>query len=650
MRMSLEHIEGNRTASQTYQTSGNYGAASAGGVANSQTAPQNSSQTLMELKPGELFTGEIQSVKGDQVSIALESGDIVHARLAESVPFKEGQKVTFLVKSNTNGQIAIKPTPNQGVIDNTILKALQGAGLTVNEKNINLVGQLLENQMPIDKKTIQLYLRQMAAFPTAEASDLVQMAKLNIPVTEESLSQFQNYQNNNQSIANDMKQMISSLPELMNAATSNGDGAVSLAFQKELLSILLWDAGNGSGEAVNENGMKLAGNTGSQSGNVAESNMFTASQITAENVLQGAKNAEFLVTEGQNGIISGSQPAEDINGAMNSSQPAESVNGTMVQENKVADSQNPNGIANEAGKTNIQNNSLQAEEPSTVQNKSGVDAAGSQPQQRSALSELLSPTERQTLVQTLKGADIPETVAKQITDGTMTSKEALQWIQQNMNESVSKELLQSEPYGKLLKGHLENQWFLKPEDVGQKNAVSDMYKQLSGQMEHLTQLAQSMNQSGGGGFEQNSSNLRQNLDFMNQINQLMNYVQIPLQLNGQQMNSDLYVFANKNSRNVDKDSFSALLHLDMDALGSMDIHVELKRKNVDVHFYLSNEMVVDFILAHAEKLEERLISAGYNTNIQAEQSEKTKNVIEHIMEEKNLAPSSMQKYTFNVRV
>ena len=82
----------------------------------------------------------------------------------------------------------------------------------------------------------------------------------------------------------------------------------------------------------------------------------------------------------------------------------------------------------------------------------------------------------------------------------------------------------------------------------------------------------------------------------------------------------------------------------------MDIHVELKRKNVDVHFYLSNEMVVDFILAHAEKLEERLISAGYNTNIQAEQSEKTKNVIEHIMEEKNLAPSSMQKYTFNVRV
>ena len=625
--MSLEHIEGNRTASSAYQTSGNYGAASTGGVAHSQTAPQNSSQTLMELKPGELFTGEIQSVKGDQVSIALESGDMVHARLAESVPFTEGQKVTFLVKSNSNGQIAIKPVPEQGVIDNTVLKVLQGAGLTVNEKNITLVGQLLENQMPVDKKTIQLYLRQMASFPTAEASDLIQMAKLNIPVTEETLSQFQNYQSNNQSIANDMKQMLNSLPELANAVASTGDGATSLAFQKELLSILLWDTGAGSGEAASENGMTLAG---SASSNGAEGNTLTGNSVPAEAAQQGV---QAPVMEGMNG-----------------GQPAESINGTMAQENNAAGTINQNEIGNKAETIELQKNPVQTEGQSVVADKSVADAASNQPQQRSALSEMLSPSERESLVQTLQGADIPEAMAKEIADGTMTSKEALQWIQQNMNESVSKELLKNEPYQKLLKGHLENQWFLKPEDVGQKNAVTDIYKQLQGQMERLTQLAQSMNQSSGGGFEQNSSNLKQNLDFMNQINQLMNYVQIPLQLNGQQMHSDLYVFANKNSRNAEKDSFSALLHLDMDALGPMDIHVELKQKNAKIHFYLSDERVVDFILAHADKLEERLTTAGYHTNIQAEQSEKSKNVIEHIMEEKNLTPSSMQKYTFNVRV
>ena len=648
--MSLEHIEGNRTASQTYQTSGNYGASSAGGATHAQTTSQNSSQTLMELKPGEMFTGEIQSVKGEQVTIALESGQMVQARLAEAVPFSEGQKVTFLVKSNSNGQIAIKPVADQGVIDNTVLKALQGAGLAIHAKNINLVGQLLENQMPIDKKTIQLFLRQMAAFPTAEASDLVQMAKLNIPVTEENLSQFQNYQSNNQSIVNDMKQIINTLPELVNSVVATGDGGSSLAFQKELLSILLWDTGNTAGEGtMTEKGVLLPG---TQAGsNIVENNVSdtnpvqTAFAQQGESVLKETQVPESFVTERQS-----------QSGTVNANQTADSNVGNVLQESnlqsssKVVDTASQNVYSNEVIKTDMQGNMLQTDKSLQPQDKSMLDAQNNQPQQRSALSEFLTPVEREVLTNTLKGADIPEAVAKQIQDGTMTAKEALQWIQQNINESVSKELLQSEPYQKLLKEHLENQWFLKPEDVGTKNTVSDIYKQLSGQMERLTQLAQSMNQSSSGGLGQHSSNLKQNLEFMNQINQLMNYVQIPLKLNGQQMHSDLYVFANKNSRNMEKDSFSALLHLDMDELGAMDIHVELKRKNVDVHFYLSEAMIVDFILAHAEKLEERLTTAGYITNIQAEQSEKTNNVIDHIMEEKNLTPASMQKYTFNVRV
>lgn len=648
--MSLEHIEGNRTASQTYQTSGNYGASSAGGATHAQTTSQNSSQTLMELKPGEMFTGEIQSVKGEQVTIALESGQMVQARLAEAVPFSEGQKVTFLVKSNSNGQIAIKPVADQGVIDNTVLKALQGAGLAIHAKNINLVGQLLENQMPIDKKTIQLFLRQMAAFPTAEASDLVQMAKLNIPVTEENLSQFQNYQSNNQSIVNDMKQIINTLPELVNSVVATGDGASSLAFQKELLSILLWDTGNTAGEGtMTEKGVLLPG---TQAGsNIVENNVSdtnpvqTAFAQQGESVLKETQVPESFVTERQS-----------QSGTVNANQTSDSNVGNVLQESnlqsssKVVDTASQNVYSNEVIKTDMQGNMLQTDKPLQPQDKSMLDAQNNQLQQRSALSEFLTPVEREVLANTLKGADIPEAVAKQMQDGTMTEKEALQWIQQNINESVSKELLQSEPYQKLLKEHLENQWFLKPEDVGTKNTVSDIYKQLSGQMERLTQLAQSMNQSSSGGLGQHSSNLKQNLEFMNQINQLMNYVQIPLKLNGQQMYSDLYVFANKNSRNMEKDSFSALLHLDMDELGAMDIHVELKRKNVDVHFYLSEAMIVDFILAHAEKLEERLTTAGYITNIQAEQSEKTNNVIDHIMEEKNLTPASMQKYTFNVRV
>lgn len=665
--MSLEHIGGNRTASSAYQTSGSYGAASTAGAGQSQTTSKNWS----DLQPGELFTGEIQSVKGDQVTIKLESGETMQARLTESIPFKEGETVTFYVKSNSSGQIAIKPVSDKSMVDNTILKVLQGNGLTVNAKNMNLVGVLLENQMSVDKRTIQTFLRQMAIYPMAEAEDLVRMAKLNIPINEDNIIQFQNYQNQNQSIVGDMKQIIDSFSELSNAIASTGDGNKSLIFQKELLSIILMDKGMASNGTA-ESGATIPLNNGIQSGgNAVEGSILNgtvamevsntghpvSAQMSRNNVAipEGVNVPETTVVQGNNqsgnlqpetAVVNGNLATEKVN-----------VNGHPIPETTFQGEGQTIGLNSntiESVKTDLQGDiALAREHLATQDNSVAMNTTSSNSQTKQVfpvLSEVLSPSERETLSLTLSKGDIPEATVKQLTDGTMTTKDILQWIHQNLNVSVSKELLQSEPYQKLLKSHLDSQWFLQPENVATKNAVSDMYKHLSGQMERLTQLAQSMGDSANSSLGQHSSNLKQNLDFMNQINQLMNYVQIPLQLNGKQMHSDLYVFANKKSKNAEKDCFRALLHLDMEELGSMDIHVELRQKSADIHFYLSNELIVDFILSHAEQLENRLTCSGYHTNIRAEKAEETKNVIEHIMEENDMSPSSLQKYTFNVRV
>lgn len=59
---------------------------------------------------------------------------------------------------------------------------------------------------------------------------------------------------------------------------------------------------------------------------------------------------------------------------------------------------------------------------------------------------------------------------------------------------------------------------------------------------------------------------------MNQANNFMNFVQIPLRMSGHEGHGDLYVY--KITEKIeDKDELKALLHLDMDNLGPMDVFV-----------------------------------------------------------------------------
>ena len=70
----------------------------------------------------------------------------------------------------------------------------------------------------------------------------------------------------------------------------------------------------------------------------------------------------------------------------------------------------------------------------------------------------------------------------------------------------------------------------------------------------------------------NTAAIRQNVDYMNQLNQLYSYVQLPMKLTTQNAHSELYVMTRKKRLGEKGGAFTALLHLDMEVLGSMDIY------------------------------------------------------------------------------
>ena len=105
---------------------------------------------------------------------------------------------------------------------------------------------------------------------------------------------------------------------------------------------------------------------------------------------------------------------------------------------------------------------------------------------------------------------------------------------------------------------------------------------------------------------------------------------------GGQANGDLYVYAKKRSaRGEDSDEpLTALLHLSMETLGNMDIFLKLQHEKLSTRFCLEREELIDFVEAHIDELNERLIEKGYNIDTTVGKLEDShKNVIESIKSE-----------------
>ncbi len=207
--------------------------------------------------------------------------------------------------------------------------------------------------------------------------------------------------------------------------------------------------------------------------------------------------------------------------------------------------------------------------------------------------------------------------------GSLSEKELLGELAKAFNEAdltnnaeaaAWKKLFSSNEYNKLLKNNIADQWMLKPDEVENKENIQNLYQRLGKQINNLTET---INNTMGAESKlgQAANNLQNNLDFMNQLNQMFQYVQLPLQMTGQNAHGDLYVYRNKNKRMSEDGSVSAMLHLDMENLGPVDVYVKMLEKKVSTHFYVADDSVLDLINDNIHILNERLEKRGYSMQV-----------------------------------
>lgn len=567
--------------------------------------------SIRDLTAGNIFEGTINSIQDGKVVLGLSNGTLINARLDASMQLLQGQSMFFQVKSNNGETIAIRPyTVDGNGVNLTLLNALNAAGLPVTDKYLNLANNMMHEQMPIDKNTMNQMARILMANPDMSVNTLVQMKKHNIPITNEMVAQFENYVDDSSAVHKALDSFISELPTTL--AGKDMPLEQLRAFDSQLLTIIA-DGMEGQPQMVSSNAPVVA------EGNVA----MQQATVQAEAVVQ------------QETIAS---PEASMQ-----TQTAE-VNQQIVQAETVV--QQEVTVSPEAS---VQTQQGVAAEGATVQQTVIADGI-----EQSEASQVINETPQQTstkenvlrLIQMTFGEtgitpeDSPAVMLNKLSRFIMTG------------ETVSKDALQSlfssEDMQKFLRNALEGQMYLTPEEVADADKVKKLYERLESKTQRLESL---LNQAGlqETPLAQTVSEVRGNVEFMNQLNQAYTYVQIPLKLAGQNASGQLYVYTNKRDLSDPDKELSAFLHLDLDNLGSTDVSVKMLRKKVDTKFYMDTDEAFELVKAHMPELEERLRQKGFDAKIYVENEGKKVNFLDDFLKKDAPPTGQVHRYSFDVR-
>lgn len=358
--------------------------------------------------------------------------------------------------------------------------------------------------------------------------------------------------------------------------------------------------------------------------------------VTEENItqLQSYKNYEGQVTEGVK-ILMG-EVAEQLSSLAASDNPEDVFTFLKVVLGEPSGTENVQTEENMAGDDNAIRtfkNAVMTEAPEENAGKEKLPFMPGMAEQagEKGLGMALSDV--------LQKAGFSEETVKACLKGELPAKELLTELDRLVKDGRLSteqkngilELLKDNEFLENLKKGLTEKFLLTPDEVGEDGQVEKLYERLDSQLSRMNQALQGMAKENPA-LSQSIQNLSSNVEFMNQLNQMFTYVQLPLKLSGQEAAGELYVYTNKKNLAKKDGQVSALLHLDLEHLGEIDIHVSLRDSHVSTKFCLSDEKALDLVAANIDTLNQRLMKRGYSVDASFEQKDKAQHPIDEMLD------------------
>lgn len=513
--------------------------------------------TLSALKPGDAIQAKVVSRDGDNVRLQVDGNKYIDAKLSSGINVDAGKDIVFEVRSTGSG-ITLSPLFTNTSSDPNISKALSMAGLPLTSDTVLMTKSMMQAGMSIDRASLTNMFKDISVFAGVGVEDIVDLHRLGIKVDADNLEQISAYKNLSYQLGEGMNDVAGKVTELVdnlisgNAASVDGAGLDSIYNASKIFEGVLDIAAEFDWEAVENSASELT---------MEQTAIANTNNTESESSLTAAQKALQLLGE-KTKDLSLAEDAAD-NTTSNATLTPDSVQKLKDEIVKLMTSAEGTEVNSDTVKVSDGNSS---------------DAN---------MGKLLD--------------FLKSTVGKAIAEG---DKQSLSHI---MNNPVIKDTVMAA---------MKAQWNISPADVAQKENIRDLYSKLQRQLGIINESLENtgMKDSAAGNAAGNMSN---NLDFLNQVNQMYSYIQLPLKLStGDDAHGDLYVYSNGKKMSSEDGKVTALLHLDMEHLGPLDVYVSLDTsgfdKKVSTQFTVADESILDFLSMHMDELTKRLEDKGYS--------------------------------------
>jgi len=555
----------------------------------SQSASGSGNINYNTLTKGQVFSGQVTNISPGELTLELENGQTLTAKYDNNSELSIGDGARFKVVDREDGQITLKTLQSGNTLDNVVYKALESSGLPFSSKNEELVTALLKNEYPVSRQMINGMLQQSLKNPDISMSNLVLMNKAGLDINPESTKLFEMYSNGRTELAVATEQNFNDMLSMIEGLLSDGNIEGSAKLASDMIDIfnigkepdelvLTLVAGNDTDvpvitpnnlsemlDSLVDNDVPLSDNALTQIEtdiNVTNLNKNTqiSSILTEEQRLEIFtlfENADVDVDAAKlQNLIKGDIGISDLSDLLKTLPESEQVKLNPIMEH----------ISDLTGKELLMSNEI---------------LAGYLPES-ATLSE----------------------AANHIKNLLTTN---------SVPPDIKQALLKSDDFQKTLKMLMHTDWTLSAEELTEKDAVNNLYKRIDEQIDRLKTLADNASGSASYKLSADLGQTKQNMNFMNDMNQMYNFTELPIRMNGQTTTGDLYVYSDKHRRRTsDGNGISCLLHLDMENLGGMNIRIELNEGQVSTRFFLKDDDSGKLIAKHLDELDAAMTKQGFN--------------------------------------
>lgn len=613
-------VTNNPGQSQTARTSGHT-------VGRLSNYAQN--QPLTQIREGQMLKGEVTDLRNHEITLTLEDNTTVNARISNASSLSIGDTASFLVDQIIPGRITLEMIPPSQLAseNNIIRKVLEESMLPKNEQNQTVVRELIHNQLPINKQSILDMLRLSVTNSDIGVKSLALMKKYNIPLTRENMTSFESYRNGTHALSQQFSQLSDQLSTLLSDSSSLYGTDMASHIGSKVIAALLSSSQPGFSAATGD-----------------LSYWDGLSQSTAE---AGGEDAPAVgAGETLAGLLSGYDLPEDTlqkiqNQEISLPQLVKAIQSAAANEGDILDNETqpaPDLLEHPLIQTILEDYQAYQSEHSLI-------------------GGFFTKEERAQLLDAFENFPLGQSMKQKITDGTASQQETLNIIKNLLSFSRSEDaekLLSNPQFQTLIKKQFQENFLLTPKQLMMardldSNLMQDYYHRIASQLKELSTIADTLPKSNlSAAFSGTLENTAANISFLNTLNQFYPYVQLPMELQNQVTNGDLFVFARKKTTLSDGKPVSVLLRLNLSHLGSLDVHLTAEGNQITSKFYLNDDEGRRLLKNNISLLREPLNDQGYTFTSEFLKKDQDFDLVKDLIA-KDAPPAGNIRYNFDIR-